>query len=192
MVKVKYSNTLNTTNINMKTSESITELAKSLVEFHKEVGKIIKTDNNPFFKSKYASLATILDVISEPLTKQGLVIIQFPTEQYKLTTRLQHVSGEFMEDTYEMQPTKHSPQDAGSVITYQRRYAIGAILNLNIDEDDDGNKGSQGEKLDKTIIDLIAKAGTQQELKTIWESNKALHSNNQFKKLMSEKKEFLS
>ena len=51
-----------------------------------------------------------------------------------------------MEDTYEMQPVKHSPQDAGSVITYQRRYAIGAILCLNIDEDDDANKGSKDAK----------------------------------------------
>jgi len=175
----------------MKTSETITELAKSLVEFHKEVGKIIKTDNNPFFKSKYASLATILDVISEPLTKQGLVIIQFPTEQYKLTTRLQHVSGEFMEDTYEMQPTKHSPQDAGSVITYQRRYAIGAILNLNIDEDDDGNKGSEPVKLDKNVIDEIAKTGSQEELKQVFEKYKNLHKNNEFIKLVKEKKELL-
>ena len=175
----------------MKTSESITELAKSLVEFQKEVGKIIKTDNNPFFKSKYASLATILDVILEPLTKQGLVIIQFPTEQYKLTTRLQHISGEFMEDTYEMQPTKHSPQDAGSVITYQRRYAIGAILNLNIDEDDDGNKGSELVKLDKNVIDEIAKTGTQEELKQVFEKYKNLHRNNEFIKLVKEKKELL-
>lgn len=175
----------------MKTSESITELAKSLVEFQKEVGKIIKTDNNPFFKSKYASLATILDVISEPLTKQGLVIIQFPTEQYKLTTRLQHISGEYMQDTYEMQPTKHSPQDAGSVITYQRRYAIGAILNLNIDEDDDGNKGSEPVKLDKNVIDEIAKTGSQDELKTVFEKYKNLHRNNEFIKLVKEKKELL-
>jgi hypothetical protein len=127
----------------MKTSESIKEISKAMVEFHSKVSKIAKTDNNPFFKSKYASLASILDVIAKPLNESKLVILQFPTEQYKLTTRLLHESGEWFEDTYEMQPTKHTPQDAGSVITYQRRYAIGAILNLNIDEDDDGNKASQ-------------------------------------------------
>jgi hypothetical protein len=133
----------------MKTSESIKEISKAMVEFHSKVTKIAKTDNNPFFKSKYASLASILDVIAKPLNESKLVILQFPTEQYKLTTRLLHESGEWFEDTYEMQPTKHTPQDAGSVITYQRRYAIGAILNLNIDEDDDGNKASQPIK-DKT------------------------------------------
>jgi len=176
----------------MKTSETISELAKSLVEFQKEVGKIIKTDNNPFFKSKYASLASILDVISEPLANKGLVIIQFPTEQYKLTTRLQHISGEYMEDTYEMQPTKHSPQDAGSVITYQRRYAIGAILNLNIDEDDDGNKASKDASHLNKVLELIKTCGTIEELQAIWDNHKEFHTNNQFKKLVLEKKEFLS
>lgn len=127
----------------MRTSESIKEISKAMVEFHSKVSKIAKSESNPFFKSKYASLANILDVIAKPLNESKLVILQFPTEQYKLTTRLLHESGEWFEDTYEMQPTKHTPQDAGSVITYQRRYAIGAILNLNIDEDDDGNKASQ-------------------------------------------------
>ena len=127
----------------METSAKLEHLPKALLEFHKKVGKIVKSENNPFFKSKYASLATILDTITEPLTDCGLMIIQFPKGLYCLTTRLQHTSGEYMEETYEMQPVKHSPQDAGSVITYQRRYAIGAILNLNIDEDDDGNKASQ-------------------------------------------------
>lgn len=130
----------------MRTSESIKEISKAMVEFHSKVSKIAKSENNPFFKSKYASLANILDVISKPLNESKLVILQFPTEQYKLTTRLLHESGEWFEDTYEMQPTKHTPQDAGSVITYQRRYAIGAILNLNIDEDDDGNKASEPPK----------------------------------------------
>lgn len=175
----------------MNTSEKLEQLPKALLEFHKKVGKIIKSDNNPFFKSKYASLATILDVITEPLTDCGLIIIQFPTGLYQLTTRLQHTSGEYMESTYEMQPVKHSPQDAGSVITYQRRYAIGAILNLNIDEDDDGNKASQGDKLDKNVIDLIAKADSVAELEKVFLNNKNLHKNNEFLKLVKEKKEFL-
>ena len=175
----------------MNTSEKLEHLPKALLEFHKKVGKIIKSDNNPFFKSKYASLATILDVITEPLTDCGLIIIQFPTGLYQLTTRLQHTSGEYMQSTYEMQPVKHSPQDAGSVITYQRRYAIGAILNLNIDEDDDGNKASQGDKLDKNVIDLIAKADSVSELEKVFLNNKNLHKNNEFLKLVKEKKEFL-
>lgn len=175
----------------MKTSESIKEISKAMIEFHSKVGKIKKSENNPFFKSKYASLANILDVISEPLNESKLVILQFPTEQYKLTTRLLHESGEWFEDTYEMQPTKHSPQDAGSVITYQRRYAIGAILNLNIDEDDDANKASKEPTELKSALEKVTKCYTLEALETIWTNNVGLHSNNEFKKQVSNKKAYL-
>ena len=51
-----------------------------------------------------------------------------------------------------MKPIKDDPQGAGSVITYQRRYALGAVLGLNIDEDDDANKASQPVKAKETPI----------------------------------------
>ena len=41
-----------------------------------------------------------------------------------------------------MRPSKNDPQGVGSCIAYQRRYAIGAILCLNIDDDDDANIAS--------------------------------------------------
>lgn len=126
----------------MTTSTSVKSIAEALLQFHKAVGVINKESTNPFFKSKYADLATILKAIDTPLNANGLVILQFPEGEHGLTTRILHTSGEWMEATYYMHPTKTTPQDAGSAITYQRRYAIGAILNLNIDEDDDGNKAS--------------------------------------------------
>lgn len=126
----------------MTTSESIKEISTALVAFHKEVGKIPKDAKNPFFKSKYASLSGILETIQEPLTNNGLSLVQFPEGENGLTTRLIHTSGEWMEASYSMKPAKDDPQGRGSAITYQRRYAVGAILSLNIDEDDDGNIAS--------------------------------------------------
>jgi hypothetical protein len=126
----------------MNTSESIKQIAEALVGFHSEVGKIAKDAKNPFFKSKYASLSGILDAIQEPLVNNGLSLVQFPEGENGLTTRLCHKSGEWMEASYFMKPVKDTPQDRGSAITYQRRYAVGAILSLNIDEDDDANKAS--------------------------------------------------
>jgi hypothetical protein len=127
----------------MEKSESIKNIALALVNFHKLVGKIPKDSKNPFFKSSYASLPDILNVIDTPLIDSGLVISQFPTGNHCLTTILIHAdSGEYLQDSYEMKPTKDDPQGIGSCITYQRRYAIGAVLSLNIDEDDDGNKAS--------------------------------------------------
>ena len=126
----------------MEKSSSIKELASALCAFQGEVETIKKGETNPFFKSKYASLADILNVIRQPLADNGLSFVQFPSGRYGLDTMLLHSSGEWISESYEMEPTKHDPQGAGSVITYQRRYALGAILGLNIDEDDDANKAS--------------------------------------------------
>ncbi len=126
----------------MEKSDSIKELASALCKFQAEVEKIKKGATNPFFKSKYATLADILDVIRQPLASNGLSFVQFPKGVHGLETMLMHTSGEYLSESYEMRPTKDDPQGAGSVITYQRRYALGAVLGLNIDEDDDGNKAS--------------------------------------------------
>jgi hypothetical protein len=127
----------------MNKSESIKELATALCKFQSEVEKIKKTETNLFFKTKYASLADILDVIRQPLANNGLSFVQFPTGKHQLTTLLMHNSGEWIQGEYEMTPAKNDPQGLGSVITYQRRYALGAILGLNIDEDDDANEASK-------------------------------------------------
>lgn len=161
----------------MNKSESLKELATALCKFQGAVEKIKKTETNPFFKSKYASLADILDVIRQPLADNGLSFVQFPKGSYGLETILMHSSGEWISESYEMEPTKKDPQGAGSVITYQRRYALGAILGLNIDEDDDGNKASEPRKestqkpllfpkhenWDK-VVDYLKKGGTMSEI----------------------------
>jgi hypothetical protein len=124
-------------------SESISKLAKALLTFHDKVGKIEKDANNPFFKSKYASLSNILDAIRTPLSSAGLTFSQFPSGSHGLCSILIHAeSGEYMQADYTMKPVKDDPQGIGSVITYQKRYALAAILGLNIDDDDDGEAAS--------------------------------------------------
>jgi len=58
-------------------------------------------------------------------------------------TRLMHSSGEFLEETIYLDVSeekgKSRAQVAGSIITYLRRYAQSALLNLYADEDADGN-----------------------------------------------------
>ena len=45
-----------------------------------------------------------------------------------------------------MKPAKaNDPQQAGSIISYMRRYSYQAILNLNTGEDDDANKSTSEE-----------------------------------------------
>lgn len=135
-------------------SDSIAELTKALIKFHRTCPKIPKSCRNPFLKSKYADLSTILDIVQPVLNDCELVVQQHPTPDFGLTTILSHASGEWMSSEYRMQPLEAvvekanasspavraiTPQSIGSVITYQRRYALGAILNLNIDDDDDAS-----------------------------------------------------
>ena len=153
----------------MEKSESIKELSIALCKFQGAVETIRKTETNPFFKSKYASLADILTVIRQPLTDNGLSFVQFPKGKYGLETMLMHESGEWLSEWYEMVPTKNDPQGAGSVITYQRRYALGAILGLNIDVDDDGNKGSEKDVIAHSKIlsahELVRTSTLEEDLK---------------------------
>jgi hypothetical protein len=182
----------------MEKSDSIKELAKALCKFQGEVEKVRKSEINPFFKSKYADLSSILNVIRTPLTENGLSFVQFPIAKNGLETMLMHESGEWMCATYEMKPTKDDPQGLGSAITYQRRYALGAILGLNIDDDDDGNNASkpvkqssrqpvsQTEDTNEPLTDLqiaiydMSKAGSLEVAKQVWDEHKDLWKNEQF------------
>ena len=190
----------------MEKSESIKELATALCKFQGAVEKVRKSETNPFFKSKYADLSSILDVIRIPLSENGLSFVQFPKDKNGLETMLMHTSGEWMSATYEMKPTKDDPQGLGSAITYQRRYALGAILGLNIDDDDDGNAASKQNKqvevkktqptslppdLDAKLIEcitLIENASSIKELTDIFNSNHLLQPNNVFSKALGDSK----
>lgn len=129
-------------------SESIKEIASALTKFNGEVSKISKGAENPFFKSKYATLDDIVDEVRPILTKHGLSILQFPGgdgENVIMKTMLLHESGEWIEsDPLIMKPVKNDPQAFGSCVTYARRYSLNSFLSLNTGEDDDGNKASQG------------------------------------------------
>ncbi len=125
----------------MKKSDNIKNIAAALVQFQATVSKVAKESNNPFFKSKYASLANILSTIQKPLSECGLAVSQFPDADALTTIVIHSESGEWMESSYTMPVAKQNdPQAMGSAITYARRYALGSILNLNIDDDDDGEK----------------------------------------------------
>jgi len=127
----------------MEKSDSIVKLATALVQFSGKMTKVGKDAVNPHFKNKYASLSNIIEGTQGALSECGLAVIQMPARENELTTILLHESGEYISETYTMKPVRNDPQGLGSAITYQRRYALGAILNLNIDEDDDGNNGSK-------------------------------------------------
>lgn len=109
---------------------------------------IKKDSTNPFFKSRYASLGAIIEDTRDPLAKNGLSYAQFPSGEYGLDTILMHTSGEWIKSNYIMKPIDQKPQSLGSALTYQRRYALCAILGLQV-EDDDANTASWKQEAQK-------------------------------------------
>lgn len=124
------------------TSDQLNELAKSLAAAQGEFTTIPKDSDNPFFKSKYADLASVIKTASPILAKNKLAVTQhlgFGGDHNYLTTWLLHESGQWMRSTMRLYLAKQDPQSQGSATTYARRYSYMAVLGLVADEDDDGN-----------------------------------------------------
>ncbi len=125
--------------MNIQKSESIGALATSLSLAQGEIEAAKKDSDNPFFKSKYADLASVWDACREPLSKNKLAIIQLPgkdADGYFVDTVMTHASGEYVASRLVIKPVKDDPQGLGSAITYARRYGLQAIVGIAPEEDD--------------------------------------------------------
>lgn len=141
---MEQSNTLELVSINHNHNEKCESLASALCKAQGVMNGAKKDRNNPFFKSKYADLASVFDAIREPFASNGLSVTQtmdiLENGRSVLITRLMHEGGEFIESKM-MLPEDPNPQKLGSAITYYRRYALMAISGVPA-EDDDGNSSS--------------------------------------------------
>lgn len=128
-------------------SESINELAMSLVKAQAEFSAVPKGSVNPFFKSKYAGLPEVVQHTAPVLAKHGLAVSQFITHSEdgtdSLLTYLIHESGQFIAYSMHLHLAKEDMQSFGSACTYARRYSYMSCLGLVADEDDDGNSATK-------------------------------------------------
>lgn len=136
----------------MEHSSEIAKLATALIAVQKKLEHAKKNAENPFFKSHYADLATVIDTSRDLLTANGLAVTQLVgggPDVASVTTMLIHSSGEWLRDTVVGRPVKNDPQGVGSLITYLRRYSYQAIVGFSSEEDDDGNAASSPEPTKK-------------------------------------------
>lgn len=151
----------------MQMSPIINELATALAKAQGSITGALKDSSNPFFKSKYADLASCWDACREALSENGLSIVQTTARgepvtiqweiadqesgearQFKvdtvetvIVTTLLHSSGQWISSPLPMVPRDASPQGVGSAITYGRRYGLTAMIGV-AQIDDDGNQAS--------------------------------------------------
>jgi hypothetical protein len=137
----------------MKASESINELASALCNAQGQMGGAVKDSANPFFKSSYADLTSVIKAIKQPFADNGLSYTQFPVSNENgvgVSTRLMHISGQWLEMEYTLPTVKKDPQASGSAISYARRYALQSIAGIPTAEDDAESAMLRGD--DKKII----------------------------------------
>lgn len=131
----------------IRTSETIINLSKALVETQKELKQPLKDAKNPFFKSEYVPLENVAEAITESATKHGLAFSQYATTtetgNVSVGTIVFHESGEFIEfPPLILKPENTKPQSIGSAITYAKRYSLSAVFGITSDKDDDGDKAN--------------------------------------------------
>ena len=126
----------------LQMSENINELAKALAAAQGELESAKRDKKNEHFNFKYADLAACLEVCREPLSKNGLAVIQVPshydsaTKKINVATMLCHSSGQYIKGELEIIVTKPDAQGIGSAITYARRYSLCAMVGIAQDDDD--------------------------------------------------------
>ena len=128
----------------MTHSEQINELSTALSKAQGLIEGAKKDAANPFFKSKYADLASVWDACRAALAVNGLAVIQSPAAEgtrVSVDTLLTHSSGQWVAGTVSVTAKEDSPQAIGSAITYLRRYALQSFVGV-APEDDDANAAS--------------------------------------------------
>jgi len=125
-------------------SPTINELASALCKAQGEIKSAKEDKTNPHFKSSYASLDSVWEACREPLSKNGLSVVQLPNvegETLVLTTMLMHTSGQWIRSKMPITSAKMTPQAIGSGMTYMRRYCLASLVGVAPkDWDDDGNE----------------------------------------------------
>ena len=160
----------------MNQSESIAALAAALSKAQASITGALKDSANPFFKSKYADLASCWDACRKPLTDNGLAVIQTIEAgegRAILVTTLCHASGEWIKSFCPILTKDDSPQGQGSGITYARRYALAAMVGLaQIDDDAEAAQGRNkpAPQQDAGLLKQILATATQDELNKLYKS----------------------
>lgn len=131
-------------------SESIAKIAPAFFKAQISFKTALKDSSNPYYKSKYADLASVWGAVKEALEANQLLVTQstgqHPDGVIVYTYLIHAPSAEFIGSELLMRASKkmdddtyvplHDPQAYGSLISYGRRYSLAALLGVITDDDD--------------------------------------------------------
>lgn len=122
-------------------SESLKSLAAALVKAQKKMGAAVKDSKNPFFKSMFADLNSVIEASVPVLNDEDIAVLQNPmvkdNGKFVMQTILLHTTGEYIASETEITPAKvNDPQATGSAISYARRYGLQSTVTLRAEDSD--------------------------------------------------------
>lgn len=138
-----------------------------ILKIQSEIGVLSKDKENPFFKSSYLDINSLLQQLLPLLEKYKLTVIQplsvvgflkidgnmTDSVSPALRTIIYDGEKEILNQAMPL-PNLQDPQKMGSAITYYRRYALQSLFLLQA-EDDDGKKASAKKKVGTNIDDEL-------------------------------------
>lgn len=127
-------------------SEQLDQIAGALAAAQGQIRAAAKDSLNPHFGNRYADLASVWDACREPLSSNGLAVVQQPIDSeagMALRTLLVHKSGQWIASNTRLVGNVGGMQQLGSSLTYARRYGLAAMIGVVADEDDDGNASAK-------------------------------------------------
>lgn len=99
--------------------------------------KFKKDGVNPHFKSAYMTLDGIMEVLQPALAENNLIVGHRIHDGVLITGVTDVDNGGEISSEFKLPDL--DPQKVGSAITYGKRYNLGCLFNITVDEDDDGN-----------------------------------------------------
>ncbi|TPR12767.1 ERF family protein [Apilactobacillus timberlakei] len=124
------------------------EILKAFAKFQSQVESPKKDQDNPFTKSKYAGLESVINAVTKGMKGTGLSFVQDFVQNdnpkiLSVQTILLHDKGIITFSPINIPIEKANAQGIGSANTYARRYALSTNLAITGEADDDGNSASQ-------------------------------------------------
>lgn len=158
------------------------EIIKALIEFQSRVPSLelnsnvsVRLKTGGQYNFKYADLPYIIDIIQPTLSKCRLGVY-YTISDLVISIIVAHESGQMITSSLPIS-ISNNPQEAGSLITYYKRYLLTSILNLVADEDDDANVNAKNDfaksEIKKWLTDAQFKQAITSDAKGIEATLKA-------------------
>ena len=122
------------------------KLIGALIKAYSDITSAEFDKVNPHFKSKYASLESVIKAVKPSLLKHGILYRQVSkyTENGICIETIFHGHGEELGTGEIFLPVdKRTAQGFGSALTYARRYSLSLACGIGSEEDDDGNQAEK-------------------------------------------------